>query len=198
MGRCCCYPAGLIGSTRGGLLAAQPSSWVAEWIGKREALLLADRLGVPQAALHWPIADNLSACQGATGWRPSQSPWINELRALFAEHGPELLQGTVFTCHGGGWSSMHPALLAPSLPWNIPCQLPSPHSMEIAPSRPGGILLGLGRYVLMGSTLRSGLVLPPACTQTPFFFVSSVPCSLPWMGQPPLVFMRPHARCCPV
>ena len=78
-------PAGIIGSTRGGLLAAQPSSWVAEWIGKLEALLLADRLGVPQAALHWSIADNLSACLGAMGGRPSQSPWIDELQILFAE-----------------------------------------------------------------------------------------------------------------
>ena len=100
-------PAGLIGSTSGGLLAAQPSSWAAEWIGKLEGLLLADRLGVPLAALQWSIADNVSACLGATGGRSSGPPLIDQVRLSFAERvGATINEAFIPAQHDTHWTGL--------------------------------------------------------------------------------------------
>ena len=44
-------PDAVLATTSGGLRADCPSSWAAEWIGKLEGVLLAERLGVPRDAL---------------------------------------------------------------------------------------------------------------------------------------------------
>ena len=67
-------PSMVLATMSGGLLADRPSSWAVEWIGKVEGVLLVERLGIPSAAAVWYVADNLAACIGSDGGRPSRCP----------------------------------------------------------------------------------------------------------------------------
>ena len=74
----------VLATTRGELLADCPSSLAVEWVGKMEGALLAGRLGVPESALAFAVADNVSASLGPDGGRPSRCAWVDALRLCYA------------------------------------------------------------------------------------------------------------------
>ena len=73
-------------------------------MGKLEGVLLAERLGVPMDALRWSVADNVAACLGATGDRPSKSSCIDAIRLACAKRvGPGTGEGNIPAQHNTGW-----------------------------------------------------------------------------------------------
>jgi hypothetical protein len=101
-------PCGVLAHTSGALVADFPSSWAAEWIGKLEGILLARRLGVPDTALAYVVADNVSASLGAAGGSPSGCAWVDALRLAFAATAARSGLVEVFTPaqHDTGWDDL--------------------------------------------------------------------------------------------
>ena len=83
-------------------------SHAAEWAGKLAALQLAQHIGVPQSCWQWSIADNMSACLGADGGRPSGAPWVDLVRITFASlaAGSPLTEGYTPAAHNTGWDDV--------------------------------------------------------------------------------------------
>ena len=77
-------PGGVLGTASGGCVCAGGSSWVAEWLGKLAAVMLALSLGVPVSSLTWSIADNMAAILGPDGGPPGRGGWPDAVRLEFA------------------------------------------------------------------------------------------------------------------
>ena len=56
------------------------SSWMAEWLGRLQAMQLAADLGIPMAHVHWTLADNVAASAAIGGASPSSCAWLDVLR----------------------------------------------------------------------------------------------------------------------
>ena len=56
------------------------SSWMAEWLGRLQALQLAADLGVPKEHVRWILADNVAATAAIGGAGPSSCSWLDTLR----------------------------------------------------------------------------------------------------------------------
>jgi hypothetical protein len=80
---------GPLARCRGGALVDLATSWAAEWCGKLAAVRLADRVGVPPEQRRWAIADNISACLGSDGGRPSGTACIDLVRLAYARAASE-------------------------------------------------------------------------------------------------------------
>ena len=76
--------AGPLARCCGGVLVDSTTSWAAEWCGKLAAVRLADLVGVPPEHRRWAVADNVSACLGSDGGRPSGATSIDLVRLAYA------------------------------------------------------------------------------------------------------------------
>ena len=97
---------GVLASASGGLACASGSSWVAEWLGKLAAVLLALSLGVPVGSLQWSVADNMAAVLGPDGGSPSGGGWPDAVRLAFARltAGSGVVEAFIPAEHDTGWS----------------------------------------------------------------------------------------------
>ena len=97
---------GILATTHAGVSCDISYSHAAEWAGKLAALQLADSLGIPKEQWQWSIADNMSACIGADGGRPSRAPWIDAIRLAFASLSSQspLQEGYTPAAHNTGWT----------------------------------------------------------------------------------------------